>query len=224
MPISAVFFSDPNCPFCYATGERLHSLKLDDLVQWRGVQHAPHLPTPMKRAEGALAREPPNEVRAIQRRTPEVPISVPAGKPNTQLAITYAVAALQHDVKRGRAFIRSIYRAFWQRGADISTTAVLAKLATDCGAPRRGRARRRRPRDRSRLAAVLETHWARRGAATRTDRRPHSPRARRLRATARLSHPTSGARGDPLTSSPSAREIRKPSRRSMRIDRLSVAL
>lgn len=89
----------------------------------------------MKRAEGALARELPNEVRAVQRRTPEVPISVPAGKPNTQLAITYAAAALQHDVKRGRAFIRSIYRAFWQRGADISTTAVLAKLATEAGLP-----------------------------------------------------------------------------------------
>jgi alpha,alpha-trehalose phosphorylase len=34
-----------------------------------------------------------------------------------------------------RGDVGSIYRAFWQRGADISTTAVLAKLATEAGLP-----------------------------------------------------------------------------------------
>ena len=42
-PIVATLYSDPNCPFCYAIGERLLTLSVERQVEWRGVQHAPHL-------------------------------------------------------------------------------------------------------------------------------------------------------------------------------------
>jgi len=129
----AVVFSDPNCPFCYAIEERLHALGLDDRVQWCGVQHAPHLPVPMAPADRVLAEELPDEVRAVRARAPEVDIAVPPGKPNTELAIHYGAAALRTHPAAGRRFVRSMYRAFWTDGRDLSDPAVLAALADDAG-------------------------------------------------------------------------------------------
>lgn len=135
MSDEAIVFSDPNCPFCYATEERLHALGLDDRVRWCGVEHAPHLPVPMAPAAGGLERELPAEVGAIRARAPEVEIAVPPGKPNTELAIRYGAAALRTDPAAGRGFVRSLYRGFWADGLDLSDAAVLAKLADDAGLP-----------------------------------------------------------------------------------------
>jgi predicted DsbA family dithiol-disulfide isomerase len=129
----AIVFSDPNCPFCYATEARLHDLGLEHLVRWCGVQHAPHLPAPMAPADRALAGELPAEVQAIRIRAPEVDIAVPPGKPNTELAIRYAAAALRRDPAAGRGFVRSLYRAFWTQGLDLSDPAILARLADQPG-------------------------------------------------------------------------------------------
>ena len=48
-------FSDFNCPFCYALHERLHRLQLLDHCAWKGVQHAPYLPIPMRPWQGHCA-------------------------------------------------------------------------------------------------------------------------------------------------------------------------
>lgn len=133
--MTAIVFTDPNCPFCYATEERLHDLGLAGCVDWRGVQHAPELPEPMRPAEGALARELPQEVDAVRRLAPDVPIAVPPGKPRTRPAIEHAAAALRADAERGRAFVRALYRAFWVDGADLSDAGVLARLAAEAGLP-----------------------------------------------------------------------------------------
>ncbi len=129
----AVVYSDPNCPFCYATEERLHARGLDHLVEWRGVQHAPHLPVPMASADLVLSQELPAEVRAIRTRASEIPIAVPPGKPNTALAIGYGAAALRADADAGRRFVRSLYAAFWTAGRDISDPLVLDALAAESG-------------------------------------------------------------------------------------------
>ncbi|ALA58747.1 hypothetical protein [Nitrospira moscoviensis] len=39
-------YGDFNCPFCYAMHERFHGRGLLKDAEWRGVQHAPHLPIP----------------------------------------------------------------------------------------------------------------------------------------------------------------------------------
>jgi predicted DsbA family dithiol-disulfide isomerase len=124
-----ILYSDFNCPFCYALGERLLAAASTHRVEWRGVQHAPYLPIPMANAGAALAAELSNEVGAIRRLTPEVSIALPRGKPNTGPAIRAVAAALKIDRDCAHAFKDSLYREFWQRGADISDVGVLSELA-----------------------------------------------------------------------------------------------
>jgi predicted DsbA family dithiol-disulfide isomerase len=128
-----VLYSDFNCPFCYAMHERLHEMNLLDRCEWRGVQHAPQLPRPMKPWQGSLGAELRQEVTHVQRLAPGLPISLPPGKPNTKPAIQQAVALLRHDQSQGMAFVRGTYRAFWCEGKDISDPGVLRKLVDQVG-------------------------------------------------------------------------------------------
>jgi predicted DsbA family dithiol-disulfide isomerase len=121
-------YSDFNCPFCYAMHERLHDMGLLDRCGWRGVQHAPHLSTPMARWSGTLGAELRHEVTMVQRLAPGLPIAVPSGKPNTGQAIQLAAALLRQDVGQGMEFVRQSYRAFWCGGQDLSDAAVLSRL------------------------------------------------------------------------------------------------
>jgi predicted DsbA family dithiol-disulfide isomerase len=126
-----LLYSDFNCPFCYALHERLHDLHVIDRCEWRGVQHAPHLPRPMKPWSGSLGAELRHEVAVVQRLAPGLPIVLPPGKPNTLPAIELAVGLLRTDRERGMEFVRSTYRAFWCEGKDISDPVVLRALAGD---------------------------------------------------------------------------------------------
>lgn len=121
-------YSDFNCPFCYALHERLHELNLLDRCEWRGVQHAPHLPKPMKPWDGSLGAELRHEVAVVQRLAPGLSIRLPGGKPNTFPAIEQAAALLQHDVQLGMDFVKRTYRAFWYEGQDISDPQVIRQL------------------------------------------------------------------------------------------------
>lgn len=122
-------YSDFNCPFCYALHERLRELALLDRCEWRGVQHAPHLPRPMRPWQGSLGAELKHEVAVVQRLAPGLPISLPSGKPNTLPAIEQAAALLQQDVQLGMDFVKRTYRAFWCEGQDISDPHVVKQLA-----------------------------------------------------------------------------------------------
>jgi predicted DsbA family dithiol-disulfide isomerase len=124
-------YSDFNCPFCYALHERLHSLGLLSRCEWRGVQHAPQLPRPMKRWEGSLAAELRHEVEVVQRLAPGLPIALPAGKPHTGAAIARAIAVLAQDRTKGMEFVRQAYRAYWCEGQDLSDPHVLDQLVSD---------------------------------------------------------------------------------------------
>lgn len=131
----ALIFSDPNCPFCYATEERLFEIGLAGCVSWCGVQHAPELAVPMRSSFGSLSRELSAEVEAIRSFAPEVAIAAPPGKPNTRAAIEHGAAALRRDPTLGRGFVRSLYRAFWVDGTDLSDLTVLGALAEQAGLP-----------------------------------------------------------------------------------------
>ncbi|WHZ29401.1 MAG: hypothetical protein OJF51_004203 [Nitrospira sp.] len=124
-----VLYGDFNCPFCYALHERLHDLSLIDRCEWRGVQHAPQLPRPMKPWSGSLGAELRHEVAMVQRLAPGLPIAVPPGKPNTLPAIEQGVALLRKDPQYGMDFVQRTYRAFWREGRDISDPLILKELA-----------------------------------------------------------------------------------------------
>ena len=126
-------YSDFNCPFCYAMHERLHEMDLIARCEWRGVQHASHLPRPMKPWQGSLEAELRHEVAVVQRLAPGLPIALPPGKPNTKLAIEQAVALLRRDPSDMMEFVRETYRAFWCEGRDISDSGVLRQLVEKVG-------------------------------------------------------------------------------------------
>lgn len=126
-------YSDFNCPFCYAMHERLHEMNVLALCEWRGVQHASHLPCPMKPWQGSLGAELRHEVLVVQRLAPELPIALPPGKPNTRPAIEQAVALFQRDPSHMMEFVRETYRAFWCEGRDISDPGVLRQLVEQVG-------------------------------------------------------------------------------------------
>jgi predicted DsbA family dithiol-disulfide isomerase len=128
-----ILYSDFNCPFCYAMHERLHEMNLLSLCEWRGVQHASHLPRPMKPWQGSLGAELRHEVAVVQRLAPGLPIALPPGKPNTKPAIEQAVALLRRDPSHMMAFVRETYRAFWCEGRDISDSEVLRQLVEQVG-------------------------------------------------------------------------------------------
>jgi len=135
--VNVVAYTDPNCPFCFATEERLHALGVAERVEWRGVEHAPGLPVPMVRTDRPGGEDLGAEVEAIRQLAPEVPIAVPPGKPSTALVIAWAAAALAEDPVAGRAFVLGTYRALWTRGDDLSDPSVLEGLAVAHGLPGR---------------------------------------------------------------------------------------
>ena len=129
-----ILYSDFNCPFCYALHERLYEMDLLVRCEWRGVQHASHLPSPMKPWQGSLGAELRHEVSVVQRLAPGLPISLPPGKPNTRPAIEQAVSLLRRDPSHMTTFVRETYRAFWCEGKDISDPEVISRLGEQVGA------------------------------------------------------------------------------------------
>ena len=154
----SVLYSDFNCPFCYALHERLHEMNLLNRCEWRGVQHAPHLPKPMVRWSGTSEAELRHEVTLVQRLAPGLSIAVPPGKPNTRWTIELAVLLLSQDIRRGMEFVRQAYRAFWCEGQDMSDLLVLKQLAGESAVDGEAEASRR-------IAQEWETAWHATGQA-----------------------------------------------------------
>lgn len=130
--MKAKLFSDPNCPFCYATEERVHQAGLADRVEWCGVQHAPELPVPTA-ANPLAAAALRDEVTSISALAPEIAIETPSAKPNTGPAILLAAATLRLDPAAGRRFVRSLYTAFWRDGVDLADLENLTELVGQAG-------------------------------------------------------------------------------------------
>ena len=131
-------YSDFNCPFCYGMHERLYTYGVMGRVEWRGVQHAPHLPIPMARWNGRLLDELRHEVAMVGRLAPMLPISVPEGKPNTRPAIQLAARVLARNVVQGSELVRRLYWLFWRDGRDISDVRVLDEALASLGLDSQG--------------------------------------------------------------------------------------
>jgi predicted DsbA family dithiol-disulfide isomerase len=131
--VAVTLFTDLNCPFCYATEQRLERLGLSEKIAWRGVEHEPDLPVPMALDDLEITAEVAEEVESVRTRAPEVAIAVPPGKANTAAGLLATAAALRIDAVRGVGFRQALYRAFWRDGRDVSDPAVLEALARDEG-------------------------------------------------------------------------------------------
>jgi predicted DsbA family dithiol-disulfide isomerase len=133
--MAVTLFTDLNCPFCYATEQRLEQLGVSDRIAWRGVEHEPDLPVPMALDDLDIAAELAEEVQSVSSRAPEVAIAIPPGKANTAAGLLATAAALRIDPVRGADFRQAVYRAFWRDGRDVSDPAVLEALAREHDLP-----------------------------------------------------------------------------------------
>ena len=123
---SFIVYADFNCPFCYALNERLHAMNLDDRVDFRSVQHA--LSASSDRRELAVLSELTREVANLRRRAPSVEIAVPLFRPSSGPATQLLDRVSRYEPERSVLLRRSIFRALWVDGRDISQPEVLDSL------------------------------------------------------------------------------------------------
>ena len=121
-----LFYSDFNCPFCFALNERILVMGDSAKVDWRGIQHMPAANS--RKSTLVDQTQLINEVGVVRKRAPEVSIVTPSFRPNTAPA-NLLMARLAGAQRHQRSHLRAlIYRAYWQEGRDISDQAVLADL------------------------------------------------------------------------------------------------
>lgn len=123
------FYSDFNCPFCYALNERLVAMGDTTRIEWRGIEHeasaTSRVVTPDEKNQML------NEVSVIRKRAPEITVHVPPFRPSTRLANRVAYALRDQDKKQQSMFRTLIYRALWVHGKDISEESVLRELLAE---------------------------------------------------------------------------------------------
>lgn len=127
-----VFYADLNCPFCHTQNELIIELGAEHKVEWRGIQHMPHLPIPASNT-APEREELQREVVAVRKREAGVGISVPSVRPNTARATVLIAAARRVDPTRAPALKTLVYRALWLHNRDISDAGVLDELRRVAG-------------------------------------------------------------------------------------------
>ena len=122
------FYSDFNCPFCFALNERILMLGDSAKVIWRGIEHMPAASS--KHSTLVDQTQLINEVGVVRKRAPEVTIVTPAFRPKTELSNSLVLELDRREVAGTKlSELRTlIYRAYWQQGLDISDPDVLKDL------------------------------------------------------------------------------------------------
>ncbi|HLA89286.1 MAG TPA: DsbA family protein [Gemmatimonadaceae bacterium] len=121
---------------CFGLNEQLIALGITDLVHWRGVQHEPSLPAPMKPLDRRAMNQLEDEIEDVRRRVDGIAIALPRGRPNSARAIVAAASVARALPSRAAPFRDALYRAYWRVGADLSEMAVLHRVADAVGVPR----------------------------------------------------------------------------------------
>lgn len=122
------FYSDYNCPFCYALNERLIALGDSHRIQWRGIEHEASATSRVVTLDEK--NQLLNEVTVIRKRAPEITIVTPPFRPSTRLPNRVTFAMKDQDQKNLSDFRTLLYRAYWVEGKDISDSAVLKQIAS----------------------------------------------------------------------------------------------
>ena len=104
--------------------------------EWRGVEADPGLPVPMIALDRWEAARLEVDVGQMVRRVPSLNVIQPTGRPNTRHAL-HAVASVAraHAARAGEFRVR-LFREYWNGRADISSRAVVQKMADEAGVPR----------------------------------------------------------------------------------------
>ncbi len=126
-----LFYSDFNCPFCFALNERILVMGDSAKVAWRGIEHMPAASS--QKSTLVDQTQLINEVAVVRKRAPEITLVTPPFRPSTRFA-NQLLFALSDCESHALSHLRTlIYRAYWQLGRDISDIAVLQELCQDAG-------------------------------------------------------------------------------------------
>ena len=129
--VSFTVYADFNCPFCYALNERMHAFNLEDRIDFRAVQHAPSISSDEAGLE--VLSELSKEVAEARRRAPSIQVNIPLFRPNSESAALLMSAVIKSEPGKAGLLRRSIYRALWFDGQDISRQDVLDTILKDLG-------------------------------------------------------------------------------------------
>jgi len=124
-----LFYSDFNCPFCYALNERLVALGDSTRIRWRGIEHEASATSRVVTLDEK--NQLLNEVSVVRKRAPEISVVTPPFRPNTNLVNRVVFAMLDQDSRKMSELRTLIYRALWLHGKDISNPDFLKKLVED---------------------------------------------------------------------------------------------
>jgi 2-hydroxychromene-2-carboxylate isomerase len=128
-------YSDFTTPECYALNEQFVALGMSGTVKWRGVQHDPGLPVPMREPGRRAVRQLEDEIEETRRRAPGIEIKLPLGKPNTSRAIVAVASVARTHPGRAAELCTALFRAYWRDGVDLSVTAELQRIAEAAKVP-----------------------------------------------------------------------------------------
>ena len=129
-------YSDFTCAECYGLNEQLVALGVSGAVQWRGVQHEPAAPVPMRVLDRRALDQLEDEITEVRRRTGDIVMHLPRGKPNTSKAIIAVASVMRQQPSRAAVFRDELYRAYWRDGVDLSVMAELQRVADLAAVPR----------------------------------------------------------------------------------------
>lgn len=145
---SLIVYADMNCPFCFALHERLLALGRIEQIDWRSIEHAPHIK--FDKTDLHTYAELTREIKQLNLVAPDIAIHIPTSRPNSHNAIMSICEAQEIDSSKAIHYRTLVYRALWLDGADISHPALLSQLRSDAGLP---------PRANSDLAQSLVQQW-----------------------------------------------------------------
>lgn len=126
-----IFFSDFNCPFCYALNERIVQMGISDRIEWRGIEHLPAADSADDSWEEQTRLV--NEVSIVRKRAPEVHLEAPLFRPSSGPANNLLRAFGNTDAEKTAQLRTLVYRAYWRDGEDISDGMVLRRLTAEAG-------------------------------------------------------------------------------------------
>ncbi|MBC8139072.1 MAG: DsbA family protein [Fibrella sp.] len=130
------------CPWCWVAWVQAEKLKAEFGVtfDWRGAELFPpalnHKPAPPKSVDPDA---PPAPKTRFDLFVEAEGIAMPTPRPHfadmhsALLASEYV--AVEHSAETANAFIAAIYRAYWERQADVADRAILAQIAESVGVP-----------------------------------------------------------------------------------------
>lgn len=154
--MSAVFYGDIACPFCFAENERLIRLGLEKKLPFRALCYLPELPSPWDPQDAQWQQLLDDGLERLREKAPDLHFVRPEAIPNSLRATRAIAEATMSDPEKAVALRTWLFRALWQEGRDVGLDEVVEDGLERVGLPTvLGKSRESR-----RTAKVWHVEWS----------------------------------------------------------------